>query len=245
MELRESDTFCPGCGHKIVREPEVQICRNCGAVLRPGAVFCHKCGEEVAVVRQKQKPAVTEPVEEPRRKRKPVWAEENEDKDYENDGEGYETEDDEYEYADDEEEDDDEGYEEEGSSFTKIIAILLGCVILVVAVVVGVMFWKNNKAGGSAATSTAQAAASAQSTSVQAAKESSANQVPVASVSGKLTITSNVNIRDQASKTSNILGVAKAGESYDYTDVIDSSWYKIKTSDGKDGYIFKDYVKTK
>jgi len=241
IELRESDSFCPGCGRKIVKEPEVKICENCGAVLRPGAVFCHKCGSEVIPDHQPEPEEVFEAEEPPKHKKKVRRPEENPRKRvYEEIPEEEEEEDDDYE---DEDEEGDEDYEEENASFVKTIAILIGVAILVVAVVVGVLYWKNSQPGNSTKGATAQTATAASDQGTEAsAKESNTNQASDSSAQGKLTVTGDVNIREQASKTSAKIDGAKVGETYDYYEVVDS-WYRIKTADGKDGYIYKDYVK--
>ncbi len=62
-------------------------------------------------------------------------------------------------------------------------------------------------------------------------------------VAGKLQIIKNVNMRDQPStENSNILGVAKTGEVYEYYELVSDSWYHIRLSDGSDAYVYKEYV---
>ncbi len=43
-ELLDTDTFCPVCGAKQVKEGR---CPHCNAMLRPGARFCQSCGKSV------------------------------------------------------------------------------------------------------------------------------------------------------------------------------------------------------
>lgn len=61
---------------------------------------------------------------------------------------------------------------------------------------------------------------------------------------GTLTIVSDVNIRDNPNtENSNVIKVAKAGETYEYLgrDEYDN-WYIIMLEDGTKGYVFKNYV---
>lgn len=59
-----------------------------------------------------------------------------------------------------------------------------------------------------------------------------------------LTITNNVNVRDNPSTSgTNILKVAKEGETYEcYGSAGDGTWYEIKLEDGTTGYVYQDYV---
>lgn len=43
-ELLDTDTFCPVCGAKQVKEGR---CPHCNAMLRPGARFCQSCGKSI------------------------------------------------------------------------------------------------------------------------------------------------------------------------------------------------------
>ena len=64
------------------------------------------------------------------------------------------------------------------------------------------------------------------------------------STAGTLTIVSNVNVRDNpTTQGSNVIKVAKEGETYEYTGTAeDDNWYIIRLEDGSTGYIFKKYV---
>ena len=62
-------------------------------------------------------------------------------------------------------------------------------------------------------------------------------------VAGKLQIIKNVNMRNKPStENSSILGVAKTGEVYEYYELVADSWYHIRLSDGRDAYVYKEYV---
>lgn len=69
---------------------------------------------------------------------------------------------------------------------------------------------------------------------------------PELTAMGTLTISRNVNVRDNPSTSgSNVIKVAQAGETYEYLEVIeDGEWYKIALSeDGyTEGYVFAEYV---
>ena len=61
---------------------------------------------------------------------------------------------------------------------------------------------------------------------------------------GTLSIVSNVNVRDNPStEGTNIIKVAKAGETYEYMGTAeDENWYIILLEDGSIGYVFEQYV---
>lgn len=62
-------------------------------------------------------------------------------------------------------------------------------------------------------------------------------------IAGKLQIIKNVNIRTQPdTQNSQILGVASVGEVYEYYGLVSDSWYHIRLSDGREAYVYKDYV---
>lgn len=63
-------------------------------------------------------------------------------------------------------------------------------------------------------------------------------------VSGTLSIVSNVNVRDNpTTEGSNVIKVAKAGETYEYVGTADDgNWYIIILEDGSMGYVFEKYV---
>ncbi|MCM1154418.1 MAG: zinc-ribbon domain-containing protein [Roseburia sp.] len=61
---------------------------------------------------------------------------------------------------------------------------------------------------------------------------------------GTIEIVSNVNVRDNpTTEGSNIIKVAKEGETYGYTGTAeDGNWYIIVLEDGSTGYVFAEYV---
>lgn len=61
---------------------------------------------------------------------------------------------------------------------------------------------------------------------------------------GTLSIVSNVNVRDNpTTEGSNVIKVAKAGETYEYIGTADDdNWYIIILEDGSTGYVFEKYV---
>ena len=129
----------------------------------------------------------------------------------------------------------DNGYDEDtdqDARTDKMIVPIVIVAILIVAVI-AVLFVKMKGLNGSEEAGTA---------SVAVSSETDAGSKAV----GKIEIISDVNIRNKPSKDgSDVIGKAKAGESFDYYGYGDDSknWVTVKLDDGSTGYIYKDYVK--
>lgn len=242
-DLLDTDTFCVKCGQKV---GQPMFCSHCGEELRDEERFCHKCGspvkdvpedEEIPLSRQRtvdipfdqieqailmeaEQAVVKRPKgEEPARRTPPSRPRPVEDYD---------------DYEEDEEDDD----EESGSSRMKLVTIILGIVVVVVALLIGFIFWQKNRTPnyGQPDETTEQgqeADGEAGEDGEQFAEETR----------GRIQILSNVNVRNKPSKEdSKVLMVAKAGDIYEYYELVDEAWYHIKVEDGKEGYVSAKYV---
>lgn len=260
--LLDTDTFCVKCGQKV---GQPMFCSNCGEELREGERFCHKCGtqvesapdeEEIPISQQKtvdipfdqieqgilleakqaivkrpeaerqerrnpedyRRPGMEEPV---RRRQAPVEEPEYYEEDYE----------------DYEEDDDDE--EEYGDSRMKAITIILGIVVLVVALAIGFIFWRRN----STSRYERPDEGTEQGETPGEDGEDGGNEGDSADTQGRLQILSNVNVRNApTTEGSEVLMVAKQGETYEYYELVDDAWYRIKLEDGGEGYVSSKYV---
>ena len=174
--------------------------------------------------------------------------EQYDDGDYENesDDRGYSDErdddqyDDRYDDREYEEDYDDGDYDDQDEKkffgrfdLTKITIILGIIVVLVVLIGSGMILKKKlNFAFGSFGNSTTSQQSDDEGTGASSGE-----------VAGKLQIIKNVNMRDQPStENSNVLGVAKAGEVYEYYELVSDNWYRIRLSDGSEAYVYKEYV---
>lgn len=179
-----------------------------------------------APVRKKQS-AVSE---QPRRKR-PVYQEE-----------------DDWDYEDDWDEDDWEDDEDEGMDAITVMTVVVGCILLIVVAFLGFHFYRQYVPKDYKGTSE-QGEAQEQEERELPKQDGTENdaQEQTSEISGsvsKLTIESNVNVRDQPSTSgTNVLKVAKAGETYvcnGFTE--DKAWYEIVLEDGTIGYVFHEYI---
>jgi uncharacterized protein YgiM (DUF1202 family) len=59
---------------------------------------------------------------------------------------------------------------------------------------------------------------------------------------GTLKVSSDVNVRSGAGTDSNVLGVAKTGDSLTITGLVDGKWYRV-SYDGQEGYVNRNYIK--
>lgn len=177
----------------------------------------------------------------PPRKKKPVYREEVwEDDDW----------DDEEEWDDDDWDDDDWDDDEEGVDAITIMTVVTGCLLLIVVAVLGFHFYRQyvpkNYDKAAEEEQEAEEGEEDQETSGQGGEEGSGEdeETEIASGISKLTIDSDVNVRDQPSTSgTNVLKVAKAGETYDCNGgTEDGEWYEIVLEDGTIGYVFHDYV---
>lgn len=238
-DLLDTDTFCVKCGQKVGRP---MLCSRCGEELRDGERFCHKCGspvedvpedEEIPLSRQRtvdipfdqieqailmeaEQAVVKRPKGEGPARRTPPHPRPVEDYD------GYD-------------EDEDEDDEDPGSSRMKLVTVILGIAVVAVALMIGFIFWQRNRTPnyGEPGEITEQGQEADGEDSEQSAE----------GTQGRIQILSNVNVRNKPSKEgSEVLMVAKAGDIYEYYELVDEAWYHIKVEDGKEGYVSAKYV---
>ena len=166
----------------------------------------------------------------PPRKKKPVY---REDDDWDADDDWDEEED-----WDDDDWDDDE---EEGIDAITIMTVVTGCILLIVAAVLGFHLYRQY------APRNYEKAEEQKQTEQDSAGSDGAEQNN-SGTEGRttytLTIDSNVNVRDEPGTSgTNVLKVARAGETYTcYGTAGDGTWYEIELEDGSTGYVFQDYV---
>lgn len=132
-------------------------------------------------------------------------------------------------------EDEEDTQEPSGGFDLTRLTMILGIVLLLVLLVAGGLILKNKLAyefddGDDTFTEQQE----------DGTEDSSGTQGEIA---GKLQIIKNVNIRTQPdTENSQILGVAKSGTVYEYYELVNESWYHIRLDDGRDAYVYKEYV---
>ena len=105
------------------------------------------------------------------------------------------------------------------------LTVILGVAILILLVVLGIVFVKKIRP------------------MQWERRADEATEQQKDSMAGKIQVIKNVNIRNQPDKeNSSILGVAKAGEVYEFYELVNDNWYHIRLNDGSDGYVYKEYV---
>lgn len=245
--LTDSDQFCPGCGAKIIRK---RRCPECGETLREGVKFCPGCGTEVSGERRGKK---TSAEETPKRKANPApppkktsaapppkkrqapprrrdW--EDEDDDYDDD-------------------------DEESVDILSIMTVAVGCILLVILAVLGYNLYKRyvpkdyDKIAKEQEADREEAEEGEQIEQPDGGQElteepGDGGEAEV-TVGGTLVTTAAVNIRDNPSTDgTTVIKKAKAGESYEYTEVVEGgTWYRIllpEEAGYEYGYVFADYV---
>lgn len=266
-ELLNTDTFCIKCGQ---RADQPACCPSCGEQLREGERFCHKCGspvesavepaaedEEIPLTSQRTvdipfeqieqgilleaKQAVVkrpEPEETERRDlgsysrpgaEEPEWQKEprEDDGDEEDDGgEGY-----------------DEDDEDAEDSKLKLIMLALGMIVMAVALAAGFVWWQRNRLSGTEKPGGSAAQEANGGEEEKTTGEDGKGEETSKKTIGRIQILKDVNIRTKpTTKDSEVLMVAKKGETYEYFELVDNAWYHIQLEDGKEGYVFADYV---
>ncbi len=248
--LLDTDTFCVKCGQRV---GQPMFCSNCKAELREGERFCHKCGtqvefapdeEEIPISQQKtvdipfdqieqgilleaKQAIVKRPEAERQERRNP--------EDYRRPGmeepvRRRQAPVEEPEYYEEDCEDDEEEY---GDSKMKALTIILGIVVLVVALATGFIFWRRN--------STSRYERPDEDTEQEETQGEDGDGGE--ETQGRLQILSNVNVRNApTTEESEVLMVAKQGETYEYYELVDDAWYRIKLEDGGEGYVSSKYV---
>ena len=135
------------------------------------------------------------------------------------------------EYDDYEEDEDDE---DSGDSRMKIVTVILGIVVVAIALAIGFILWQRN--------STSQYERPEEEVEQGEESDGEENEIS-ADTQGRLQILSNVNVRNKpTTEGSEVMMVAKAGETYEYYELVDGAWYHIKLEDGRDGYVSEKYV---
>lgn len=263
-ELLDTDTFCVKCGQKV---GEPMICPHCGEELREGELFCHKCGspvenvpedDEIPLSRQRTvdipfdqiEQAILLEAEQAVVKRpkaeKTEKPEQRNPEDY--DRPGAEEADRRRQPATEdgnlhgqksrpryEEEEEDEEEEDSGSSRMKLLMVILGIAVVAVALIIGFVFWQRNYP-----TAGERPGAGAEQGEQAGETEEDENSPDT---QGRIQILSNVNVRNKpTTEGSQVLMVAKTGETYEYYELVDDAWYHIKLEDDKDGYVSAKYV---
>lgn len=143
---------------------------------------------------------------------------------------------------DDDDWDDDE---EEGVDAITVMTAIVGCVLLVVVAVLGYQLYrqyapKNYDRVAEETQELQDEEAEMQGQEMEELPESGDNEADTYT----LTVIQNVNVRDNPSTSgTNVLKVAKEGETYTSTGSVDGGqWYAILLEDGSTGYVFHEYV---
>jgi len=142
------------------------------------------------------------------------------------------------EYGAYEEYEEEEEEEDSGDSKMKAVTIILGIVVIAVALAVGFILWQRNNPSryDRPDEETEQGDESEEGDGDGEGAGDSDTQ-------GRIQILSNVNVRNAPTTDgSNVLMVAKQGEVYEYYELIDDAWYRIKLEDGSEGYVSQKYV---
>ena len=140
-----------------------------------------------------------------------------------------------YDDYDEEEEEDDE---ESGDSKMKLVTIILGIAVVAVALVIGFIFWQRN-----GASRVGRPEESEQGEEQDGEEDDGETGAVSADTQGRIQILSNVNVRNKpTTEGSEVIMVAKTGETYEYYELVDGAWYHIKLEDGGEGYVSEKYV---
>lgn len=268
--ILDTDQFCPKCGAKAIKD---RRCPDCGAVLREGTRFCHRCGRPIdgtsgsrqvpdetldipidaiernilsetaaeikadyrSTVKSSSSKTAISATKPPQRESAPA---------------SYPKKRTVYREEEDWEEDDwdDEDDDDEGVDVITIMTVIAGCLLLIVVAVLGYHLYrqyapKNYKNP-------------AEKSGIESEDENTGMQgqemedgepwdeagVPVSDP--YVAVIENANVRDNPSTTdSNVLKVAKAGETYQYVGrTEDGEWIKILLEDNSVGYVFHELV---
>ena len=204
-------------------------------MLREGTRFCPSCGEEIPedYFTRKKSSAGAAPKKKanaaPPPKKRPV--------------------------RDREEEDWDDEEDEESVDVLTIMTVAVGCILLVIIAVLGFNLFqrympKNYDKAAQKQEEEGEEADEQEDEEDGQQLEGNNYEEASAEVSegGTLVIVSNVNVRDNPdTQGTKVIKVAQAGESYDYTEVVDGGmWYKVLLPDESDydfGYVYADYIK--
>lgn len=129
--------------------------------------------------------------------------------------------------------------EDSGDSKMKVITIIMGIAVVAIGLVIGFIFWQRNRTPdyGEPGETTGQ------DDGTDGAEGGGGDTGLSADTQGRLQILSNVNVRNKPTTDgSEVMMVAKTGETYEYYELVDDAWYHIKLEDGRDGYVSSKYV---
>ena len=144
-----------------------------------------------------------------------------------------------YEEDYDDDYDEDEEDEDSGDSRMKLVTIILGIAVVAVALVIGFIFWQRN--GASRLERPEEG--TEQGEVAEGEEEGGETEEISADTQGRIQILSNVNVRNKpTTEGSEVIMVAKTGETYEYYELVDGAWYRIKLEDGGEGYVSEKYV---
>ena len=151
-------------------------------------------------------------------------------------------------YREEEDWDDDDWDDEDDDGGIDVITVMtavVGCILLVVVAVLGYQLYrqyvpKNYDQVAEKAQELQDAETEIPGQEVEELPESGDGKADTYT----LTVIQNVNVRDNPSTSgTNVLKVAKEGETYTSTgSVDDGQWYAILLEDGSTGYVFHEYV---
>ena len=131
------------------------------------------------------------------------------------------------------------GEGEAGSPFYNTVWAFLPPVVAI-ALAIGFVFWQRNRTPdyGEPGETTEQG----QETDGEE-EGGEGGELSSADTKGRIQILSNVNVRNKpTTEGSEVMMVAKTGDTYEYYELVDGAWYHIKLEDGRDGYVSKKYV---
>ncbi len=141
----------------------------------------------------------------------------------------------EYEEYDEDEEDD----EDSGGAGMKAVTIILGIIVVAVMLTVGFILWQRN------ASSRYERPEEETEQGEDGSEDNQGgdNGDDGKETRGRIQILSNVNVRNKpTTEGSEVLMVAKEGETYEYYELVDEAWYHIRLEDGGEGYVSEKYV---
>lgn len=134
------------------------------------------------------------------------------------------------------EENDEDDEEDSGDNRMKVVTVILGIIVVAIALAIGFILWQRNNPD--------RYERNDPETEQEGEEENGdAEEEDAGDTQGRIQILSNVNVRTApTTEGSEVLMVAKQGETYEYYELVDDAWYHIKLEDGGDGYVSRKYV---